>query len=204
MRYISNPHLKIYLYGKDGGENNWYTITNETYTVTRQKTINTTTTILKIECGGPSLYYIDIGNNLWGYGWNHCGQLGQGTSTVSNNTTNLTSFSKIRATTVTGQTLTYPLDAKVKAISSSYLSLQIITTDNKLYICGYIPYLQGGYSSSNIHATYTTPSTATPPNYTGFPTEISGVIVSSTEPYVSSTLLFIQDQIISNFFHPFV
>jgi len=125
--FLNNQNV-IYYYGVDQLVNfplvgDFYTKISPYRVLTTVDSIN----IKQIECGGPTIYYVDINNNLYGYGWNGSGQLGQGNTKTLNTWKQILGPSNV-------------LSKNVLSISSSEVNLQIITLSLDLYICGYYTY----------------------------------------------------------------
>lgn len=166
--------------------------------------------VKSIDCGSYSLYYIDISNNLYAYGYNHVGQLGQG------NTTNLTSWTQIKGTSASNTDLVN----NVQCISSAYLTLQIMTLDGTYYTCGLYVHRYSLFAS-----TYDiTPTDST--SYTTYPVKclngskilgliswwifstagtISYIDSSNTYSYLSNTIVsgtqFVKSSVVGNYIY---
>jgi len=143
----------IYLYGVDGRYTDW-TATSTTLGVNPTpkviQTINSKN-IKSIVCGGPTIYYIDVDNNLYGTGYNNCGQLGNGTNVTSTTWVQISGPSSV-------------LNNNVLTISSAYVTLQIITLTGELYLCGLYPWTNAtaAFTSSFDDATTSTYYVNTP------------------------------------------
>jgi len=169
----------IYLYGADG---RYSDVSSTSSTLGRNPNPNTLTTlnnknVKKIECGGRSLYYIDMDNNLYATGFNNCGQLGVGSTTM------MTVWNYIKGT---GGANT-DLSNNVLTISSATTTLQIVTLSGALYISGLYPWIKSAASTftnaGSLDELVSTSST----NYVTSPTLcVSGTKVTDVYSYIIS------------------
>ena len=95
-----------------------------TYTklLLKESTVN----IKQIECGGESMYYVDVSNNLYGIGINNLGQLGQDTLTRASTWVSISGPSNV-------------LNNSVLKVSASGPTLTILTLTGTLYLAGLAP-----------------------------------------------------------------
>ena len=120
MVVYANKQNCIYFFGNNTSVSS--PVACYTKTLFKESSVN----IKQIECGGESMYYVDVSNNLYGIGINNLGQLGQGTLDRALTWTQISGPLNV-------------LNTSVLKVTGSGPTLTILTLTGTLYLSGLAP-----------------------------------------------------------------